>query len=361
MPKNIVICCDGTWNRFGITNTNVGKLCTTLVRSGQQIVYYDPGVGTIGSPGALTRIRARLSRLLDGAIATSLGQNVIEAYDFLARRYEPGDRIYLFGFSRGAYTVRAMAGMLHMYGLTERGNEQLTPHIWALYNLRGPDRNSPQSRERFKVADAFKSTFGARVGIHFLGVWDTVSSVGWVWFPLTLPFTYRNPSIAHARHAVAIDERRAFFRQNLLGRDPDDQDVKEVWFAGAHADVGGGYPDAESGLSQIALEWMMDEAAEQGLLIDAQRRATALGGSPPSVPPSFTQPIHNSLTGFWVLCEFVPRFRWRSDGRRVWGCNFFRPRIVSPDAVLHPTVLEKLQAGDYNPENVPQGLRAIGE
>lgn len=348
MGKNLVLCCDGTWNRFGNTQTNVGKLCMMLERDPQrQAVYYDPGVGTIGSPGALTRLRVKLVKWLDGAIAHGLGQNVIEAYDFLSRRYEPNDRIFLFGFSRGAYTVRALAGMLHLYGLTDRGNEQLTPHIWTLYSAR---YRGARKKEQFEVARRFKATFSREVSIALVGVWDTVSSVGWVWAPLTLPFTMNNPSVEQARHAVAVDERRAFFRQNVFS--PEQRGLKEVWFAGAHADVGGGYPESVSGLSQIALKWMVDQAQAHALLVNEDQKRRILGEQPPFVAPNALQPIHHSLHGWWYLLEIVPRSRWRSDGRYVWGPNLGAPRRIRPNAVLHASVKQKLDQGNYRPPNL---------
>lgn len=179
--------------------------------------------------------------------------------------------------------------------------------------------------ERFEVARLFKQTFGRSIPVHFVGVWDTVSSYGWFWWPISLPYSRRNPDIRHARHAVAIDERRAFFRQNLMEKAAADQDLVELWFAGAHADVGGGYPENESGLSQLALEWMASEASALGLRVNSERRAEVLGGKPPYVRPDWHAPIHNSAVGWWRLLEFVPRFRWRSDGQYVWRMISLRP------------------------------------
>ena len=125
--------------------------------------------------------------------------------------YEEGDRVYLFGFSRGAYTVRALSGMLHMLGLIRKGDDNLI--AYAADMLKRPDQ--------MKIARAFKKTFSRECKVHFIGVWDTVSSVGWIWDPVHIPYTYRNPGLAIGRHAIAIDERRCYFRQNLWGnRDP---------------------------------------------------------------------------------------------------------------------------------------------
>jgi uncharacterized protein (DUF2235 family) len=151
------------------------------------------------------------------------------------RRFEPGDRVYLFGFSRGAYTARALCGMLHIVGLLTEDSEALIPYAIRVIKRRHID---------FRVAAEFKNTFSQDCKPHFVGVWDTVSSVGWVYNAVRFPFVNagKNPDFHIIRHAVSIDERRAFFRQNLFGlANNPQQDVKEVWFAGVHSDVGGGY------------------------------------------------------------------------------------------------------------------------
>jgi len=186
----------------------------------------------------------------------------------------------LFGFSRGAYTARAIASLLRMYGLVPRDHERLVPYIvrmmWAIHWLRKrakPDAPpDPRIAEYFELAAAFKATFSRLCQPHFFGLWDTVSSVGWFSNPVSLPFTGNNEDIAIGRHAVAIDERRAFFRTNLWRRAADPQaagprDMKQVWFPGVHCDVGGGYPEPQSGLSKIALMWMIDEARLAGLIL----------------------------------------------------------------------------------------------
>src|SRR6516225_4601020 len=136
----------------------------------------------------------------------------------------------------------------------------------------------------YPIAAQFQETFSRKCPIYFLGVWDTVNSVGWVYNPTIIPFTQNNPAIQIARHAISLDEHRAFYRQNLLGDGRPGQDFKQVWFAGVHSDVGGSYPEAESGLSKIALRWMLDEARTAGLLLDAQKVIDVLGGGVPYVP-----------------------------------------------------------------------------
>ncbi len=264
MAKNIVICCDGTGNEFGDHNSNVVKLYSALIIDGKrQVGYYHPGVGTMGAPSAHNKISEAWSVVMGLAFGAGLLANVGDAYRYLMNVYEDGDRVYLFGFSRGAYTVRALAGVIHMFGLLCPGNNGLIPYIIRLYAKR--TRNAAGMKNTFEVADGFKFTFCRDCPLHFVGVWDTVSSVGWIWDPLKLPYTGQNPEIVNGRHAVSIDERRCYFRNNLWGDQLPGQSLKQVWFAGVHSDVGGSYAAAESGLSQIALEWMLCEAVPLGL------------------------------------------------------------------------------------------------
>jgi len=129
MPKNIVLCCDGTANEFAQDNTNVVKLYSTLIHNDpSQCTYYHPGVGTMEPPGTLTPLRRRMTRLLGLAFGAYLENDIRDAYVFLMQTYGPNDRVFLFGFSRGAYTVRAVASLLHMYGLLRPGNEALVPY-----------------------------------------------------------------------------------------------------------------------------------------------------------------------------------------------------------------------------------------
>ena len=240
MPKNIVICCDGTNGQFGLRNTNVVRLFALLEQDPKtQIAFYDPGLGTMGDPGAWTSAGRKLTKVLGLAFGRGLARNIGIAYEHLMTHYEDGDRIYLFGFSRGAYTVRALAALLHMFGLIRDGNEQLVPYLTSMFG---------RGKPAFALAPKFKKMFSYPCEIEFVGVWDTVSSVGWIYDPLALPFTRENPSIKVARQALAIDERRCFFRQNLFKVAPG-QDLQQMWFAGVHSDVGGGYPDDEAGLA----------------------------------------------------------------------------------------------------------------
>lgn len=231
----------------------------------------------------------------------------------------------MFGFSRGAYTVRSLAAVLRMYGLIRPGNEPLVPYaIRMLMGIHRARKKTPLQwlgikkatdvRRLFKLADEFKPSFSVvPCHTHFLGIWDTVSSVGWIGSPVKLPYSSDNPDIAIGRHAVAIDERRAFFRSNLWR--PTDhggpRDIKQVWFPGVHCDVGGGYAEAESGLSKLALEWMINEARRAGLLMDPAKVEEILGRA----GSGYTKPdpngkIHVSLTFWWWGAEFIQKPHW---------------------------------------------------
>jgi uncharacterized protein (DUF2235 family) len=171
MPKNVVVCCDGTGNEFGEQKSNVIKLYKAMECNASQLVYYHPGIGTMGARNALTKVSKWWTRVIGLAFGYGISDNVADAYQFLMRKFEPGDRVYVFGFSRGAYTARALCGMLHIVGLLAEYNEALIPYAIRMIKRKKID---------FKIASDFKRTFSRECKPHFVGVWDTVSSVGWV-------------------------------------------------------------------------------------------------------------------------------------------------------------------------------------
>ena len=180
-------------------------------------------MGHDGCPqNALTQIGKAWTLVIGLAFGYGISDNIADAYAFLMKTFQPGDQIYIFGFSRGAYTARALCGLLHGVGLLTPGNEGLIPYAIRMLKSKKID---------FGVAMDFNRTFSRECQVHFVGVWDTVSSVGWVYDAVRFPFTKasKNPSMRIIRHAISIDERRAFFRQNSFGDPHDDtQDLREV-------------------------------------------------------------------------------------------------------------------------------------
>lgn len=337
MAKNLVVCCDGTGMEFGYTNTNVVKLFRVLCHDpAKQVVYYHPGLGTMPAPGALTHAAQLVTKAMGLAFGYGLTPHIGSAYEFLMENHEPGDRVYLFGFSRGAYTVRSVAAALHMFGLMQRQQDALVPYLTRMFREKG--------NRIFELARQFRETFSTQCGPDFVGLWDTVSLVGWIYDPVRLPYTFDNPDISVARHAVAIDERRCFYRQNLMKSRDDHRDIVQVWFPGVHCDVGGGYDEKESGLSNITLHWMLKEAESHGLLIDQARRAR-LGA------PSADAKIHTSLEGAWWALEYLPRpVVSMSSGQphTIWCLGRGRPRKIPENAKLHVSVKQRMEASGSN-------------
>lgn len=287
--KRIVICLDGTWNKVKQPDevTNVVKFAQSVVPVAEggvhQIVYYNSGVGT-GGP---------IDRLLGGVLGVGVRSNVHRAYAFLTLNYQPGDEIFVLGFSRGAFTARAVVAMIGLVGILRREEFERFEEAWRYYRT-PPDerRNRPQAHGAGGPGEASgqkppaaeppeKAWFHAPVSVRALGVWDTVGSYG---IPSGLAISGLGVAMAaknlgfhdrqlgkcveHAYHAVAIDEARGAFQPTLwLQRKGESRaNVEQVWFAGVHSDVGGGYP--VSGLSDAALVWMMDRMTHAGLELD---------------------------------------------------------------------------------------------
>jgi len=348
--KNIVICLDGTGNEFKQENTNVVKLFRVLERNPEkQIAYYDPGVGTLADPSYKTPVGKKINKALGLGFGRGLTKNIEQAYSYLMENYAAGDYIYLFGFSRGAYTARALAGFIHACGLLDKGCQNLIPYAMKLYEARNPD---------FKILQKFKSTYGRTCNIHFLGLWDSVSTIGWIYDPVFLPFTTNNKSVSTVRHALALDERRAFYRQLHWGSEhKDEQDVMEVWFAGVHSDIGGGYPENESGLAKITLEWMLGQAIKSGdglLINDKKYDRYVLGKAADRkyIGPDYNAQVHHSLKGAWRIIQHMPQRVWLPIEKRK-ALRLPPPcRPVQNGSMLHQSVLDKIKTGNYKPENL---------
>lgn len=373
MGKNLVVCCDGTNNQFGSCNTNVVRLVQVLDRDPtKQLVYYDPGVGTMPDPGFWSPVGKFASKVSGLAFGAGLEGKVGQAYMFLMRHFEPGDQIYLYGFSRGAYTVRVLAGVLHQFGLLPSGNENLVPYMLRYSAEVGKlsKKSKGKRNEYWRVARQFRETFARAipnaemktkrtVKIQFMGLWDTVSSVGWVWEPTRYPYTTSNPSVTVVRHAVALDERRAFFRQNRWTDKPSrGQDVAEWWFPGVHSDVGGGYPETDGenrgALWRAPFLWVLLESRKAGLRVRNSGVRRVLKRTP-FQRPSWGQRLHESLTRVWSVAEVFPKLRWNSEKKKMTPhINRHRCRNIAEGTVLHATVLRRLRRADlgYAPPNL---------
>lgn len=389
MAKNIVILFDGTSNEIKTDRTNILRLFGALEHSDRQLVYYDPGVGTFGADESWSSIKRDASEVLGLATGVGLDHNLKEAYRFLVETYEAGplenhhhpdrDQIYIFGFSRGAYTARVLAGFINAFGLTKPIYLNLLDYAYKTY--KAIPLTPAGSASPFESMRLYERTLrNDRPSIKLLGLFDTVASViemvrGGIKIA-THPFTRKNPSVEWIRHAVAIDERRTMFRPELWKPDqeywggpfrPKDkpvvkQDFKEVWFAGFHGDVGGGYPEAESAQIKIPLDWMIRETAPSGLHYRNDTIERIVFGedirAPEYVKLNPLAAIHNSMTGAWPLLELVPRRVPQTSWRRRRSLSghyvpFCDRRLIAPDALIHISVKTRIDAGGYTPPNLP--------
>lgn len=285
MAKNIVLCLDGTGNELRAKgNTNVLRLYEMLKLEDprRQVVYYDPGVGTFGSQGAMLRLTRGLSKLAGKAFGAGLRTNLADAYTYLMHTYEPGDKIFMFGFSRGAFTARALAGLLNWVGLVRPGGENLVPYAIGAYARSRQEWTPDDWEQTARFANTFSVVVDGEpsVPVHFLGLWDSVKAAGFFRFEVKWPDTRRLANVSHVRHAVSIDEKRRPYREYLVDPRPPNK-VKEVWFAGVHTDIGGTFVD-DHRLADISLKWMVEHAVEAGLGVHpeiVQKHATVTAES----------------------------------------------------------------------------------
>lgn len=294
-PKNIVVFCDGTWNTPEERShnvpcpTNVAKLFEAVypydASGNPQIVTYISGVGT-----------RKWERIRGGAFGYGISDNIKEGYKFICSNYVPGDRVFLFGFSRGAFTARSIAGLIHNLGILKRAKFYLVDEAYDHYRDK-----APEWRPGSENARKFQSEHGwPEKSVHFLGVWDTVGAlgapygvvIGWIidkLFRCRFHDTKLSSTIRSAAHAVAIDEKRWPFRPTLweLSSSHSPADFEECWFPGVHSDVGGGYP--ETGLADVTLDWMAQKACARGLCLNLNQVSN------PAVNPDPLGKQHDSL------------------------------------------------------------------
>lgn len=334
MAKNILVFSDGTCNDTDEGYpTNVYKLYQMVVRRDpQQVAFYDPGVGT------------NLFRVSGAAFGVGISKNIREGYEFIVDYYQPGDRIFLFGFSRGAYTARSLAGMIQKSGILKRGHSELIGQAYDLYKQRDNQDEAAQFQQSYCWLDSDNE--GSRPAVHLIGVWDTVSALG---FPLA-PVRSLNPlsrrwygfhdarlheNVAHGYQALSIDDQRKIFHPQLWEeRNLEGQVMEQVWFSGVHSNIGGGY--RRSGLSDLALEWMVAKAVAAGLLLwdnhpqRVLRSADAKGK------------IYDSRAGLGKV--YLPQLRTIPDG-----------------AQIHESVIERMEDADcrYTPQNLPTAYQVV--
>lgn len=317
--KNIVLCFDGTGNFFGDHLTNPAKIDMMCIDNNSQIVGYEPGVGNFSIFQSLRSTYDFLLYLFGGAFGWGVISSEIEAYRFLMNVYEPGDLIFIFGFSRGAYIARSLCGMLHKCGLLHKENNQLLSQVQDIY----------YKKDNEEDAEQFKEGLTQVCVPHFLGLFDTVNSRGQLTqllFPMDVAL---HPDITYAYHAISIDEKRRFFQPLLLNESLGDKNqiVEQIWFAGCHCDIGGFFTD-DAGLSDITLKWMLEKASEQGLQLKERFSIAKL-------KPNIGGCIHESYTGLWKLL-----------GKKV--------RVIPENSKVHQSVFARAMLDpNYTPSNIP--------
>lgn len=336
--KRIVICADGTWNRpekdlSKDFPTNVLKLARAISPLGAdktpQQVFYDWGVGSY------------YNTVVGGATGKGLHKNIMDDYRYIVQNYSPGDEIYLFGFSRGSYTIRSLCGLIYNCGIVKRPDAALIQQAFSHYKKSG-DAYSPKGSA--SVAFRRKHSHRSRQ-IQFVGVWDTVGAMG---IPISFLGLFDDqdefydtkigPNISIARHALAIDEHRSDFEPTIWNPQKN-MDLLQVWFSGAHANIGGSYKPDQDGslLSDYPLDWMLREATKAGLKIESYLK-TRIKKNPLAT-------LHNSRRSFYRVKK-----------------KFYRPiKQENSPVLIHQSVkLRWDQDKKYRPSNLLKYIEKNG-
>jgi uncharacterized protein (DUF2235 family) len=394
MSRKIVVCLDGTGNEIEKNESNILRLYKTLERSDEQLVYYHPGVGTLDTHPFARMVWSK-PKLIAGLIfGRGLETNVLRAYEFLCKNYKEGDRLYFFGYSRGAYTARVLAGFINDFGLVDPSEFHLVAPVFRAWRtITQTDKRKAHAKLRM-LEHAFTMRHPP---IRFLGLWDTVSSLLRIKWGNGTFIQYgthssvnENPSVEAVRHVLAIDETRRFFRHQLwtegqkfyenrynysrretLKRKFDDQDVKQVWFAGTHTDVAGSVFEPEAGLAKITMHWMREELDGLGVdqlafrtisynryVLGKEDKVTAKMNLTVSKPDPYAS-LHSQMKRGWFLLEVFPRKAWRSLWKNQSSfLGFYIPwaqhRYIPKDSEIHPTALQRRDdpKTDYAPPNL---------
>ena len=406
MPRKLIICIDGTGNQISDQQTNVLKLYRCLrVNSDTQKVLYVPGVGTNSSQSVIGKWTQKLKGLQGLAFGLGLEDDVLTAYRFLCAQYQEDDQILIFGFSRGAYGARVLAGFMNNFGLLPESQLHLAPRAFRAYRKITDADASDSVDKTYQNLREYEQVLHVRhVPIRFLGLFDTVSSIvrfRRMWHNLTNHGSLlemgthasvdENPSVEMVRHALAIDERRSMFRAqhwrpsayygNRFKRgDPKRQDVEQMWFPGYHSDVGGSPYEDRSGIGKISLLWMIDALTEAGVELDfvGRRVEKYLKGADETkrtpggrryAEPNPLAPIHDSMIPAWKIFEWLPKSRTRREPpRKDKGFIWYLPRHEPRNIPIEPYVTAegesyvhtisdaartRRDAGDYDPPNLP--------
>lgn len=335
---NLVVCADGTWNRpeediqkdFPTNVLKLARAVTPVTNGIKQHVFYDWGLGSYHN------------QITAGAMGSGIHKNILDGYRYIVQNYTEGDKIYLFGFSRGAYTVRALSGLINNCGILKRVDANLINSAWKMY--KSPNNNNRPNGEAaksFREQHCYPSK-----KVHFIGVWDTVGALG-VPFSLMGLFSQHDEfydskmgsNISFARHALALDEQRIDFEPTIWTNN-ENVNLKQVWFAGAHCDVGGSYsPDKESGqcAADIPLQWMIKEAKQAGLHLDAHLTQSL------SIGPISS--IHKS----------------RNNVYRLKAPHIRKLQIEGRPTTIHPSVKIRYQQDEnYRPKQLKEIVESTG-
>lgn len=376
--KNIILCSDGTGNRGGKGNgTNVWRIYNYIdlnchkgkgVKKQRQISFYEDGVGTEDF---------KPFKLFGGAFGWGLSRNIQDLYDFLIKNYNQGDDIYLFGFSRGAFTVRSLAGLIEQCGIPKRRSDsalmkKIVNKAYSAYKnthkkkkttrllnmfISHPEKHLHDHKHQKYLEDAstFKEKYSVKdIKIHFIGVWDTVSAVGmpfdflrvtldWLWNTEFHDYQL-GPSVKNAYHALSIDDERLTFHPQLWDEKGISSNTKleQVWFSGVHSNVGGGYP--KQGMSYVPLHWMMNNAKACGLhyktdALEEARQAADVNDK-----------MYDSRSGTGIYYRYWPR----EIAKICKKSNLGEPKI-------HASVFDRIKTGvqNYAPGFIPEKIEVV--